>query len=146
MQLHVKQECIICIIQTVHTRRQGNSNTILVKSWTPEMILFVSSSWEGQYTNTHASCTVSKRFHACGCSVSPAHEWLRQPLVCGVVCFWRLIRVQPKLKLTCFLHALWSSVNVSWVANPCVTFKFQPQGSCRDQVIDWRLLLLFCFF
>lgn len=47
---------------------------------------------------------------------TPPHSPTPPPLVYGVFCLWRLICVQPKLKLTCFLHALWSSVNVSWAA------------------------------
>lgn len=61
-------------------------------------------------------CPVQCFVHLDAAWVHESHEWLNQPLVYGVVCFCRLISVQPKLKLTCFLHALWSSVNVSWAA------------------------------
>lgn len=64
----------------------------------------------------------------------------------GVVCFCRLISVQPKLKLTCFLHALWSSVNVSWAAARVSRFSRRDytQGSSGYRVVVRQTAV--CFF
>lgn len=123
--------------------------TIMEGKWL-KMMSFPSWSWDSRWlTNANSS---SVFMHVDAARVHDSHEWLKQPPVYGVVCFWGLIGVQPKLKLTCFLHALWSSVNVSWAAArvSCSSFARRDctQASWGYQVVLWQpaVVRFFLFF
>lgn len=159
MQFHVRQECII---QTVHTRTQGASNTVVVKYLSSNRKLDTPNDLicSAQLGGT-AAVALTHTLPQPSPVQASSSTWMQREsgawmikAVCGVFCFCRLIRVRPKLKLTCFLHVLWSSVKVSRVAARVSRSGFKrrdyTRGSCEHRVVGWQPAVVggvfFCLF